>query len=469
MDLQEKIKKNFTKGKAYESAAEIEKDLSRTFPNHPISDTVEGREKLKRVLLAFSLRNKSIGYCQSMNFVAAWALLFLDEEDSFWLLTALIEELCAGLWSKPMIAVQVDSYVLMEFIRDYLPDLHRHIERLKISILLITTKWFMCLFIGIFPSESVLRIWDYLFLLGPSVLFKVTIATLQIHQEELLNTKDIMKFCTKLEHFAQISYDWKPIIEGMLKLVEITGEKVEELRNNHRTMFNKELNPEQLKQMREQLETEKIQSGKSFDMFNQLSTTYKNVSGKYYAWVQKGKENYQTYLAKQQYQAAKKLNSTIFDMDPVLESQLLKCLREHLISYKQLEFIVQGIGVRLYTDGHKYLAGSFLNSKRDGYGILTDEEKRVEYDGFWKGDKRDGIGSGSDFSKGINYRGDWKNDEYHGKGSFKSPSEQYDGEWRHGKKEGKGVMVFASGERYEGDWKADSPDGRGIMIFASAD
>ncbi len=58
-ELQEKIKK-----KTFDAQVEIEKDITRTFPGHPVIDNEEGRDKLKHVLELYARRNKAIGYCQ---------------------------------------------------------------------------------------------------------------------------------------------------------------------------------------------------------------------------------------------------------------------------------------------------------------------------------------------------------------------------------------------------------------------
>lgn len=42
---------------------QIEKDLNRTFPGHPVMD-VRGRNALKRILTAYAVRNPNVGYCQ---------------------------------------------------------------------------------------------------------------------------------------------------------------------------------------------------------------------------------------------------------------------------------------------------------------------------------------------------------------------------------------------------------------------
>lgn len=69
-------------------------DLPRTFPGNEWMATAAGQAALGRVLLAFSVHRPSIGYCQSMNYLAAMLLLVLqhDEESAFWLLVSLIDE-----------------------------------------------------------------------------------------------------------------------------------------------------------------------------------------------------------------------------------------------------------------------------------------------------------------------------------------------------------------------------------------
>ncbi len=46
--------------------------------------------------------------------------------------------------------------VLNDLLREKLPELHKHLEKLRMNLILITTKWFMCLFIGHMPSEVTL-------------------------------------------------------------------------------------------------------------------------------------------------------------------------------------------------------------------------------------------------------------------------------------------------------------------------
>ena len=64
-----------------DAAAQIAKDVERTWPRHRFLDPAA----LQRVLQAFSRHNRAIGYCQGLNVLAAvfLAVVHLSEEDAF--------------------------------------------------------------------------------------------------------------------------------------------------------------------------------------------------------------------------------------------------------------------------------------------------------------------------------------------------------------------------------------------------
>lgn len=53
-----------------QSNIEVERDVARTFPTHSYFREDEARAALTRVLSAYAIWNPSLGYCQSMNFIA---------------------------------------------------------------------------------------------------------------------------------------------------------------------------------------------------------------------------------------------------------------------------------------------------------------------------------------------------------------------------------------------------------------
>lgn len=62
------------------------------------------------------------------------------------------------------------------------------------------------------------------------------------------------------------------------------------------------------------------------------------------------------------------IDLTIFEMESDFEVQIINCLNNHLNQFFH-DFIVSGIGVRIYNDGKKY-HGSFQNSKREGFDLF---------------------------------------------------------------------------------------------------
>ena len=47
-----------------------------------------GQASLRRVLRAYSVHDRDVGYCQGMNFIAGMFLTFMTEEEAFWLLVS---------------------------------------------------------------------------------------------------------------------------------------------------------------------------------------------------------------------------------------------------------------------------------------------------------------------------------------------------------------------------------------------
>ena len=54
---------------------------------------------------------------QGMNFVAGTMLLFMEEEDAFWALVAVVEDLLPGYFAMDLIAPQVDQAVFKHLVR----------------------------------------------------------------------------------------------------------------------------------------------------------------------------------------------------------------------------------------------------------------------------------------------------------------------------------------------------------------
>ncbi|KAI9122149.1 hypothetical protein K1719_006838 [Acacia pycnantha] len=169
---------------------QIEKDVPRTFPGHPALDE-NGRNSLRRLLLAYARHNPSVGYCQAMNFFAGLLLLLMPEENAFWALVGIIDDYFEGCYTEEMIEAQVDQLVFEELVRERFPKLVNHLDYLGVQVTWISGPWFLSIFMNTLPWESVLRVWDVLLLEGNRVmLFRTALALIELYGSSLVTTKD---------------------------------------------------------------------------------------------------------------------------------------------------------------------------------------------------------------------------------------------------------------------------------------
>ena len=85
----------------------------------------------------------------------------------------------------------------------------------------------------------------------------------------------------------------------------------------------------------------------------------------------------------------------------------------------------------MYPEGSRYV-GEFLNSRRHGNGLLT--QNNNIFRGTFINDAFEGTGSYQG-ENGECYEGEWKNNERHGKGVYEWPDGKvYQGEYVNGKR-----------------------------------
>ncbi|KAK4547562.1 hypothetical protein LTR36_000519 [Oleoguttula mirabilis] len=232
----------------------IERDLHRTFPDNirfkpdptTTSDVQAGVgggkrrrsivepetpmiRSLRRVLQAFAVRNPNIGYCQSLNFIAGLLLLFLDqdEEKSFILLDIVTSIHLPGTHGVALEGANIDIAVVMFCIKDSLPGIWDKLDdhgggmandpatqalRLP-TVSLATTAWFMSLFVGTLPIESVLRVWDCLFFEGSKTLFRIALAIFKAGEKEIMAVSDPMEIFQVVQTIPRSMLDINGLME----------------------------------------------------------------------------------------------------------------------------------------------------------------------------------------------------------------------------------------------------------------
>lgn len=149
-----------------DNAAAIAADVQRTFPSHPyFSERDVGIYKLTNVLHALCWRNPLLSYCQSFNFLAAFLLLVLDDEERvFWLLIHIFEELLPNdFYGETLLGANVEQAVLERLVRQKLPRVAARFSAVGLQVHALVANWMMSMFVNVVPPATLLRLWDYVF------------------------------------------------------------------------------------------------------------------------------------------------------------------------------------------------------------------------------------------------------------------------------------------------------------------
>lgn len=200
---------------------QIDKDLHRTFPDHPLlMEGSDGKKKLRRMLGGYAMRNPVVGYCQGLNFLAAVFLLLYDgdteeeEEEAFWCFVSLVENILTGYFDPMMINQQVDGLVFEQLLQQLLPHVASHIEDIGVHVPTAVAGWFLVAFVNSFPIETLLRVWDMIFFeKSPVVLFRVGLAQIDIFSEALLEARQEVDAYMLFQAMGPMSFDASKICE----------------------------------------------------------------------------------------------------------------------------------------------------------------------------------------------------------------------------------------------------------------
>ncbi|KFY31036.1 hypothetical protein V493_01459 [Pseudogymnoascus sp. VKM F-4281 (FW-2241)] len=184
--------------------SQISMDINRTLTDNIFFRRGPGVAKLEEVLLAYSRRNKEVGYCQGMNLITACLLLIMPTaEDAFWLLTSIIENILPqGYYDHSLLASRADQQVLRHYVAELLPKLSKHLDELGIELEALTFQWFLSVFTDCLSAEALFRVWDVVFCIndGSTFLFQVALALLKLNEKQLLRCPTPAGIYTYINH-----------------------------------------------------------------------------------------------------------------------------------------------------------------------------------------------------------------------------------------------------------------------------
>lgn len=186
------------------AANQITLDLDRTFYTHTRFRERQGpgQQQLFRVLTLYARVCPRTGYCQGMAYVAAALLMFMEEEDAFWALAAMLErgKYLQNYYAEDLWHVQRDARVFQALLARCHPDLHAHLTGNDIHPLMYITQWFMCLFTALPLWDTTLAVWDLLLWEGHRALFRTALTIMDTCEAELMELASMGELLPYLQH-----------------------------------------------------------------------------------------------------------------------------------------------------------------------------------------------------------------------------------------------------------------------------
>eukprot|EP00947_MAST-08B_sp_MAST-8B-sp1_P003005 g3005.t1 len=154
-------------------------------------------ERVRRILLAFSVRNPAIGYCQGMDRLACLFAMSMREADSFAALVLICECVFKDHYGRKLQGVRGANDRLTKVVAARFPGVLAKLNEHGLDLLYFTSQWFVLGYIDCVSTSALMKIWDLVFLysrLGVEaarVPLAVAVATFRLAEEDFERCADI--------------------------------------------------------------------------------------------------------------------------------------------------------------------------------------------------------------------------------------------------------------------------------------
>lgn len=213
---------------------QIRKDLPRSFQTHVMFKSPEpssrdvvstGQGAMYRVLSAYCAKNRDVGYCQGMAGLAGLVVMYLAEEDAFWMVDTLMAGWQTGSLSRrglfsmyepgmPLVLEYVWLHEMM--LNKYAPRVAHWLTDAGITGMDYAFNWILTLF-SRFPRALYVRVFDILLNEGMKIVLRVSVSVIKRIQRELLGMEyeDILSRLVSLHEDPSLRQADKIIAEAV--------------------------------------------------------------------------------------------------------------------------------------------------------------------------------------------------------------------------------------------------------------
>ena len=126
-----------------------------------------------------------------------------------------------------MVGNHIDCRVLASLTSEHLPKLAARLAALDVSVQLLTTRWFLCLWSSVLPLKALHRMWDLLFVTGPAATMQTALACMSLCEPIVLEARDIGDALTSVKEVLRLSGDGEQLVEiALYRIAPISREQL---------------------------------------------------------------------------------------------------------------------------------------------------------------------------------------------------------------------------------------------------
>ena len=206
-------------------------------------------EKLKNILICYSIRNTSIGYCQGMNFIVGRLLLIMDnEEQVFWIFIQMIEKILPLIYYSDLAGIIIETTIIDAFISFYLSNFYKYLvdNSFKLPLNNFIHKWMVSLFTQALSPEMAYTFLDFFFLDGEVCLFKNSLFVMTMLEEYIVKNNDF-------EYMFNMFNEAPSHIHDPKTLIYFLYEKNFDINENDLKIYREKLKIPVIKKLKEEI------------------------------------------------------------------------------------------------------------------------------------------------------------------------------------------------------------------------
>jgi len=148
--------------------------------------------------------NRNTGYVQGMGFLAALFLLYMDEENAFWMLNIVFKKYgLEEVYMKDFPGLRKRFYVFIKLLQKFMPKIYNKLIELNIYPTMYASQWFFTCFSNCLPFNIVVRIFDCFLLEGEKIIYRVALALFKLKEKNIIkkkNFEDVMEILKSINN-----------------------------------------------------------------------------------------------------------------------------------------------------------------------------------------------------------------------------------------------------------------------------